>query len=261
MQAQNFRIYLQETLVQRTSKNSNYSLRAFAKSLDISSSELSKLLKEKRNISDKMFNKLSANLSLAPNEIEKYRPRKLATNQALQKNDLDYKQLTLDVFQSIADWYHDAILELTRVKAFKPIPKWIASTLGITVNETNIAIERLKRIELLEIEENGTWTSNDTSIVANEYTAIALKKLQMKILDKAQIAVQEVPIERRDQTSMTMAIDSEDLAEAKIMITKFRRELNAFLQRKGKVPNDVYQLSISLFPLTNIKNLGDKNEI
>ncbi|MEZ4871359.1 MAG: DUF4423 domain-containing protein [Bdellovibrionales bacterium] len=49
------------------------------------------------------------------------------------------------------------LTELTSLKHFVPDPKWISSVLGITVNEVQDAVRRLKALELLEITEDGTW--------------------------------------------------------------------------------------------------------
>jgi len=57
-----FRLYLQNTLIERTSSNPSYSLRAFAKHLNIEPSALSKILNGKRRISKKMFTKISLKL-------------------------------------------------------------------------------------------------------------------------------------------------------------------------------------------------------
>jgi hypothetical protein len=47
-----------------------------------------------------------------------------------------------------------------------------------------------------------------------------------------------------------MAIDPRDLPEAKERIKKFRRELMTYLQRKGTRFDEVYQLAISLYPIS-----------
>jgi hypothetical protein len=50
---------------------------------------------------------------------------------------------------------------------------------------------------------------------------------------------------------LTMAIDRRRLPEAIEMITRFRRELGLFLEQDER-KTDVYQLSISLFPVTKL---------
>jgi hypothetical protein len=46
----------------------------------------------------------------------------------------------------ISDWYHFAILDLTRLDDFQPEPAWVSRKLGLTVSEVKIAVERLLRL-------------------------------------------------------------------------------------------------------------------
>ncbi len=50
-----------------------------------------------------------------------------------------------------------AILELTRRQGFRPDSRWIARELRVTVDEANIALQRLLRLELLEMVSPDRW--------------------------------------------------------------------------------------------------------
>ncbi|MGE3975681.1 MAG: DUF4423 domain-containing protein, partial [Bdellovibrionales bacterium] len=66
-------------------------------------------------------------------------------------------------------------------------------------------------------------------------------------------ALETVPMSQRDQSSMTMAIDTSLMDAAKEKIKNFRRELCDFFQKENNPRNAVYQLTISLCPLTKIE--------
>lgn len=253
-----FRSYLQAELIRRCRANPKYSLRAFARTLRIEPSALSKILNGKRRITTVMFRQLSKRLALDPVLAEKLQPpsqapRSQAKAQAAPTGDFapkDYRQLSLDMFQIISDWYHYAILELTQLNGFKPEPRWVARKLGITVSEVNIAVERLERIGFLKITSEGKWIDESGAVttVGNEFTAIAFRKLQRQILEKAIDALEEIPMEERDQSSMTLVANSRLLPQAKERIKRFRRELTRFLKSEG--PYDtVYHLGVSLYPV------------
>lgn len=161
----------------------------------------------------------------------------------------------MDTFAAISEYYHDAILELTHLTSFKPDPKWIAKVLGITVNQVNIAVERLQRLELLSVDENGKWIdqSQFNTTVQNDLTSVAQRQLQKQLLEKASDALEKVPKNLRDNSSMTMAINAADLPLVKEKIKQFRRALCQHLQREGVSADQVYQLSIAFFPLTEGK--------
>jgi len=97
-------------------------------------------------------------------------------------------------------------------------------------------------------EVNSEWT--DTSFEGEAYNTIAQRKLQRQILEKAIQALEEVPKKYRDQSSTVMAVKKSDLLEAKKRIREFRHSLCEFLQRDPSTFEEVYQLSVSLFPLS-----------
>lgn len=250
-----FRLFLQQELVRRCRENRNYSLRAFARHLSLEPSFLSKLLRGERNITLENFRKLADRLLLDPEEYKQFSQtieQKSLRRGSKGKSDFPLNELSSDQFQVIAEWYHYAILELLSVKSFQPNVRWIARALDVSPAEISAALERLERVGLLEKTETG-WANSKGSntTTGNPFTTVAFRKLQRSILEKAIVALETVPMEKRDQSSITMAIDTSKLPEAKKRIQKFRRELMHFLQSDGE-PDEVYHLSISLYPVTDV---------
>jgi uncharacterized protein (TIGR02147 family) len=252
-----FRLFLQNELVQRCRANPKYSLRAFAKFLKIDHSSLSQYLRGQRKLSQAVQLKLAMKLGLSPVQIAHFWSAQEASvssgssAQAVIPSREAY-ELSLDAFQVVADWYHYAIFELVTVKEFRQDARWIAKTLGITVSEVHAATERLMRLGLITVED-GVWKQGAPLIttVGNPFTAAAFRKLQAQVLEMAITAMEEIPMELRDQGSMTMAIHTRRLPEAKERIKKFRRELCDFLQQDRDSDRDaVYQLNTSFYPLT-----------
>lgn len=244
----NFKEYLQEELILRCKKNPAYSLRSFAKSLDISPSFLSKVLNGQRRITDSVFAKLANNLSLDLSTIEKFK----STDVAQTSQEIELQHIQLEYFKIISDWYHYAIIELTLVSDFQNSAEWISARLGITTNQTKAAIDRLLALDLL-ILENGHLkpTSGGNTTTKNEFTALAFKKMQNDLLELATKSLWNDPIEMRDHTSICMAMNTADIPEIKKKLTKMRREICSHLERKERGPADqVYNLSLSFFPLT-----------
>ncbi|MES2857541.1 MAG: DUF4423 domain-containing protein [Bdellovibrionota bacterium] len=254
-----FKAHLQRELVDRIKKNPNYSLRSFAKQLEIDASTLSKMLKGKRTVGRKSITQLGQKLGLSNKQIERFLDQESDGKDTPMS---EYELLALDQFAVISDWYHFAIMELMHVDGFKPDHKRIAKSLGIKAVEVNVAVERLVRIGMLEIQ-NGKWidrTSGTTTNIGPDVVSSAHRRLQEQLLLKA-IAVQEtVRSEERDHSAMTMAIDSKKISEAKIRIRKFRRSLTKFLT-EGETKDSVFNLNIALFPLTTHNAQGEKYEL
>lgn len=87
-------------------------------------------------------------------------------------------------------------------------------------------------------------------------TSKAHREHQKQILEGAIDALENTSIEVRSQSSMTIAIDTNNLDAAKELIKNFRREMGRLLSSSSQL-DEVYQLSISLYPLTEIKS-GEK---
>ncbi len=248
-----FRLFLQRELMRRCEKNKAYSLRAFAKSLDCDISSLSEILSGKRKLGKLLILRFGSRLGLNPTEVQKFLTASGSFSMGAGAEAApNYQQLTLDTYQIIADWYHFAILELMQMNHFEPDPKWIAKKLGLRIPEVNSAIERLCRVGMLEINENKKWvdlSAGTSTTLGSDFAASALRNLQKQLIEKSALALEEVPIEFRDQSGMTMAMSSKLIPEAKERIKKFRRELATFVRRSDSL-DSVYQLNISLFPLT-----------
>lgn len=240
-----FRLYLQEVLVGRCKTNPAYSLRAFAKQLKVEPSFLSKILSGKRKVTTQLIERLTPRLGLDPAAIQQF-----SIQSPVDSSAANYRDLTVDQFTVIADWYHYAILELALVSGFKCTPAYISKALGVTPIEAKSAIERLTRLEMIELDSKGKLTQRPQAhtTVSTPFTSVAFKKLQKQLLEQAILAMDEVEIESRDQSSLTMAIDPALMPEAKAMIKKFRRDLCVLLQKNGPTQKEVYQLSVSLFP-------------
>ena len=252
-QKRDFRLHLQDVLLKRFRDNPRYSLRAFAKSLKVSPSALSAILNGKRPLTENAKKRLGLGLGLSLKEITEFDAiLKSNSKRRAVSPSPDFQQIAMDTFAIISEWQYYAILELLKIQGFQSKPAWIAARLGVTPSEANIAIERLIRVELLEKDKKGNLkdrTSGFTTDLQDGLTSEAHRRFQQQALKKAIEAVSNVPLGLRDNTSITMAINTKDLPVARAQIKSFRRELCQTLE-STKTYDEVYQLTVSLVPLT-----------
>ncbi len=224
-------------------------------------SSVSQILAGKRKASTKVIEQITSTLGTHPDmkrtflEANKYK----RSTPDLQTNEEKFALLAKDSFAFISEWYHIAIIEFVSVDGFKNNPAWIARSLGISAVEAREAIARMIRLNIIR-EENGVLLK--TYKFATNFepgtTSAAHKQLQRDIVSKALAAIDNVPQEEKDITSMTMAIDIAKLPEARKLITKFRRDLCAFLE-DGK-QSRVYNLGVQLYPVSKkIKDTDNEN--
>ncbi len=63
--------------------------------------------------------------------------------------------------------------------------------------------------------------------------------------------LKQVPLEKREYTSITMAIDPKNIPRARRLIDRFQDKVVAILE-SGE-PTEVYNMNVQLFPLTQIR--------
>jgi len=90
--------------------------------------------------------------------------------------------------------------------------------------------------------ENGPIAVRDSaSYFKHDWNDGGSSKISKENLELASQAIDEIPMEKRDQSSMMMATHSSKIPEAKERIRKFRQELCEFLE-DAKTKDGVYQL-------------------
>lgn len=248
--------FLRNELANRCAKNPAYSLRAFSKFLGISHATLSQVMSGKRPLTIKCKKQMAIALNLSP---EKFIDFQMPTHIRFEDQ---FQKLNLEKYDILSDVIHDSILELTHLKSFKGDPKWIAMVLDRSIHEVHAAVDKLIQHKLLSIKNN-KWTDlsvNNTVNHLGDFASPALKKYQKDILEKSIEAIETLPREERDHTSLILTFASEDIGRAKNMIKEFRTQFSAKSKLKSKNIDEVYALSVSFFPITKIKSLKNKKE-
>jgi transcriptional regulator with XRE-family HTH domain len=250
MKTNNFIEQVKKSFEEKCRKNGQFSLRSFARSLGVSPASVSGILNGKRNPSLKMIEKMGFALGLKSLEILRHQKNCLGLE--LAKSNQKFNTLSQDTFFLITDWYHLTILELMKLDDFNPDPKWISKRLDVNVNQIKIAIERLQRVGILEVKNNGKWidkTAGFTTHYKKEKTTEARKQYQLQLLEKSRESLLQDDYSIRDHSGITMAINPADIGIAKDEIVEFRKKLSSILE-EPKICKEVYQLQISFFPLT-----------
>lgn len=247
---------LKEDLSQRQKTNPMYSLRSYAKFLDMHSSTLSQVINGKRALPFKHAPVVVDKLRLKPKErtlfLESLYKEKTALD--LIKIDPEDDRFILDESYSkvIAEWEHYAFLTILDLDNFVPTLGNIAEKLGITLNRAEVVLNNLTTCELASVNEDGTLKKTHSRTRTSEDVAsVAIKEGHLEALEMGKHKLEEIEVELRDFSAMTIALDLEKLPEAKTIIREFRQKMGTLLRNGNKT--EVYQLAIQLYPLTQIK--------
>ncbi|MES2768584.1 MAG: TIGR02147 family protein [Bdellovibrionota bacterium] len=256
---------LKERLADRIKRNSRYSLRAFAKDINMSPGRLSNVLNGKSGLSLDKASTIAQKLDLSEAEAEWFitsvqsqdarsktkRSEAQRRINALKKTYKDYQQLNLDQFALISEWYHFALIDLMDTKDFKNDTQWMAKRLGISKVEVEVALSRLKSLNFIKEEKNKLSVLVREPSTPSNIPSAAIKLFHRQILEKAITAIDMQSVEERDFSAITMPISKDIMEEAQIKIKNFRREFDKWAQENSKNKKDVYCISIQFFNLTN----------
>jgi uncharacterized protein (TIGR02147 family) len=245
---------LEREFEKRVRKNSHYSLRGFARLLDLPPGRLSELLSEKRKISAQMASKIAERLDFSPKE-------KSAFLRCVQENSSasPVRRLREDEFDVIAMPHHYSLLSLMETKGFCSDLTWMAERLQISTAETRAALRRLEHLGLIETKDETYVLSGSSLATSEDIASPALRRSHERSLKDAIASLESVAVEARDVSSITLAVDPAKMDEAKRLIRKFRKDFAKLVETGDR--SEVYHLNIQYIPATAIvasKNKGKK---
>lgn len=247
---------LKEDLSLKQRNNPHYSLRAFARDIDLHPGTLSGIFQGKRSLPLKSAPKVISKLQLSAEERTRFMEsllRKKLSIDDIQIYEDDRFILDESYYKVIAEWEHYALLELFNLDQFIPSTTEIAERLDLTLNRTQVVINNLLQCGLLVPDEKDILVRAFPDIRTTEDIASdALKSSHLETLELGKEKL-ELDIALRDFSSSTFAIDLADIPKAKTIIREFRQKMTKLLS-DGANKTDVYQIAVQFYPLTTPKD-------
>ena len=247
---ESYRIFFQEELEHRLKLNPRYSQRAFARDLGLSPGELSEIIRGKRRLSLKAAFKIGKALGFSNAEISHL--ASLAGQPGaseLASASSERRELSLDLFRVVCDWYCFALLNLIECEGFRWNEKWIARRLGISPLQARMAVSRLERVGLIERKKSGFAVCRDYVISPEGIPSEAVRQYHRQILKKAADAIDLQKVSEREFSGISFAVDPSEVPSLKKEIAAFLDDLAAKYSKRRK-KKEVYQCEVALFRLT-----------
>ncbi len=260
----NYREILQAEYEERSTRNPAYSMRSFARDIGLSPSTLSEVVKGRYGLSRARAEDIGKRLGFSEwtcrnfaDLVEASHGRSTAAREAarlrLVRNQKrpQFRNMDLDEFKIIADWYHFAILVLCETRDFSWDKKWIGRELDIDPAVVGAAISRLEREGLLLRTSENSWSPPEKfTFAGKDVPSKAIRQFHRQVLAKASAALETQAVEKREYTSHVFAIDSAKIAAAKEAIRKFHEEFCVELaDGPNAAKNEVYCLTTAFFSL------------
>jgi len=250
--------FLKSEFTKRKTKNPNFSVRAFARWLELSPAQVSQVMSGKRPLTLKALEKINKKLDISPFEKQTLvdslvgNSSKIHNLTSLTVEQQSFRSLSEDQFKLMADWYHVAILSLTRIPDAKADPRWIARKLNISVEDASEALQRLLRLGIVETAPKFRQIGDPLKVIS-EVPSSAIRRYHKQNLALASEKVETIENSMKNFESLCIAISIKDIPQLKTHIDRFLNQIQKFSDKSK--PDHVYNLNLQLFPITNLEEL------
>ncbi|NUP08025.1 MAG: TIGR02147 family protein [Polyangiaceae bacterium] len=269
-----YRSFMRDVYAARKAADAKFSFRFFARRAGFSSSNFLKLVMDgDRNLGPTAIDRVASAMKLTADEAEFF-ALLVAMNQAQTVADRNRafervaanrrfraaRKLDGPLFEYLTRWYYPVIRELAGRDDFVEDAAWVASQVypPIEAREAKSALKTLEKLGLLVRDEAGKLARGEASLTTgHEVRHVVVPAYHLQMIERAAKAVEIVPVDQRDVSSLTVCIRESTLTELKAKIHRFREEM---LDRcdTDTDPERVYQLCIQLFPLSKSKEVAQK---
>lgn len=261
-----YRAFLRDFYDDQKAQGRPFSFRAFARRAQIRSfNYLQLVMKGERDLSATMARQFARGCGLEGSEAE-YFCDLVAFEQAktAEERNRAYERLSrfrpfraahrLEPAQSAyhESWYMPAIRELVSLPGFREDPKWIAGTLcpTISVAQAKVALTTLCELGLLVRDVDGHLKQAERLVTTGSGPhGHHIVNYHRTMIAQAIRALDEIPREDRDISSVTISVSCAALEALKQRIAAFRQEILQMAESLGPA-EQVVQLNVQMFPLS-----------
>lgn len=266
---------LRHLIYLKKEKSPSFSLRSLAKKAKLSPSLLSLVMVGKRKLSLAAAESLASAFCLRGKQrryfltLAQLHSARTAEEKWKLQNELMKLQgseaeqaLELRHYRLISHWYYSVLYVLCGLKNLDHSTASLHQRLGpeVSIKEVQVALNDL--ISLGLIKKTGERYEQILGSVSTQpkMKDAAIYKYHHDMLKRAELALKRSSSEREFE-GLTVAIPKKQMKVVKEKIRSFMTELNLMLDQHSEA-DDVYQLNLQLFPLTqkNISSKGDEND-
>ncbi|MGZ3771607.1 MAG: TIGR02147 family protein [Bdellovibrio sp.] len=257
-----YRNTIQTEFERRAQRNPRYTLRSFARDLNISVSSLSLILAGKQGLSIGTATTICEKLKLEDREIEifvasvKSLHSRIAKERTRNKKVLNnllkvYRKSILHskIFQDVSKWQFFALLEYLRSHP-KTKPEIMANALRMPLPVLQDYLLKLQNAGILVKEPTQWKLKAEIFSIISDAPSRVIRDFHQGVITRASEAIEKQSMKERTLAATFFAFDPEKFPEIEEKIREFR--LNLIREYSIKSENaEVFCLSQQLFQLSN----------
>ena len=255
------RDYLKTELIKRFQRRPQYSLRAFARDLELSPSTLSDFLNNKLGISEERISQLSKKIALENKHKEHWldlvklkfskknsdvQLAKIRIKQRLEKNG---GKLPLARFKTLTTWYYLCVYHLIQMHPRFQDANKCSQALGITFPQVQAALKALIQVGILTWDGTLYKPQDDYVLVSEKTPSEHVRQYHSQFLKKAWDSVEGQPPSSRELSTCLMTIRKNDIGKIRLDIQNFADQMVSKYTTTDDV-DELYCLTTQFFSLT-----------
>lgn len=242
MRKNQYREILKDIFVQRVSNNPSYSLRAFARDLDLSVSYLSEVLTSKKILKATYIDQIILKLNLDENSATIFKESCLFEN----KGKSSLKEISKEDFNDINDPLVFALLSTFFLEDFVNDIDWISEKLRISKEKCHQLINALVEKDILEIKDGQITRKSLNYIVKNFSNPEKLREFHQKCLFQIDQSLTNMPSEKIHLNHLSFAINPDKISTFREKTDKYLDEIEKLMETGPQ--KDLYSLAVYLTP-------------
>jgi uncharacterized protein (TIGR02147 family) len=243
------------------------SLRELARRIEVSSGLLTLVLNNERGLSEDILEKLLGQMTWLDASEKSFlkKLRTLSETEDFDERRKVYKKLTrfhkqresvpqnYEGFRYLTHWFYPVLRELVAVRGFHPSVDWIQEAFQEHLSPKQIieGIEFLFELGYIEQSPDGQWRFPNNAGIQCEAGVfrLGIGQFHKEMLNRAVLALDELPREERSVQSLTMAMSEKSYTAAQKILSKALDDIQELV---GTDPDRtrVYHLALASFPLT-----------
>ncbi len=153
-------------------------------------------------------------------------------------------------FSQIFHWYYFVLRQVVQIPGVDVSAEGLHKRLRkkVPVEKIKEALIRLCYFGFLEKTDTGYRVKHSNVITPTDVPNQALRLHHAQMMKRAGEAMEELPVDKREITSMSFRMDPRDVPEAKKRLRQFRDDFDSYFSKTEGT--EVFQLNLQLFPHT-----------
>ena len=193
---------------------------------------------------------------VAFNQAKTHEERRYYFEQLITARRTKVNTLTAEQYELFSEWYYVVIREILDFYPVNSNFKELGNMLqpAIQAPDAKRAMETLERLGLIKKNSSGYYERTSEVLSTGEsWMSVAITNFQLNTADLAKDAIQNVPKDAREISTLTLSISQTTFETMREKVRALRRELLE-IAKKDTQADRIYQVNMHFFPVAKPYN-------